>query len=66
MSPGHREPRLYIRMLVSCSRARPLDEALTEGTIGAEEVPIEEEEVPAIPFGAVEEELLRAFGGDEE
>jgi small subunit ribosomal protein S2 len=46
--------------------ARPIDEALTEGTLTEEGDLIEEPlEGMTIEFGAVEEELLRAFGSEE-
>ncbi len=44
--------------------ARPLDEALTEGTL-TEDGEIAEDEDKPVEFGAVEQELLRAFGADE-
>ena len=46
--------------------ARPIDESLTEGTLPEGEVEGEPiEEGGSIPFGEVEEELLRAFGDEE-
>ena len=68
--PGNDDAIRAIRLVTTkmsdaILEARPLDEALTEGTI-TEEMPTEEEEIPAVAFGAVEEELLRAFGGDDE
>ncbi len=45
--------------------ARPLDEALTEGTI-MDNADLDEDAQGGVQFGAVEEELLRAFGEDEE
>ncbi len=44
--------------------ARPLSEAITEGTLTEEGELMEDG--TAIPFGEVEEELLRAFGSDFE
>lgn len=49
------------KMAEAILEARPIDEALTEGTID-ESTPIEELEDEGVRFGAVEEELLRAFG----
>lgn len=46
--------------------ARPLDEAIVEGTLTAEGEVQEDEEGTSIQFGAVEEELLRAFGAEGE
>jgi len=68
--PGNDDAIRAIRLVTqkmsdAILEARPLDEALTEGTITDETV-LEDEEAPAIQFGAVEEELLRAFGGDED
>jgi small subunit ribosomal protein S2 len=69
--PGNDDAIRAIRLVTTkmsdaILEARPLDEALTEGTVVADEAPVEgEEEAPAVPFGAVEQELLRAFGGDE-
>lgn len=44
--------------------ARPISDALTEGALGEEGQLLEEGQ--AVEFGAVEEELLRAFGSDDE
>ena len=44
--------------------ARPLSEALTEGVI-TDESELQDDGTP-IPFGEVEEELLRAFGSEFE
>jgi small subunit ribosomal protein S2 len=68
--PGNDDAIRAIRLVTSkmsdaILEARPLDESLTEGTV-AGEAPTEDEEIPAVQFGAMEEELLRAFGGDEE
>lgn len=68
--PGNDDAIRAIRLVTqkmsdAILEARPLDEALTEGTI-SEDAPALDEEGPAIQFGAVEEELLRAFGADEE
>lgn len=69
--PGNDDAIRAIRLVTqkmsdAILEARPLDESLTEGILPTDETPGEDEEVPAIAFGAVEEELLRAFGGDEE
>jgi small subunit ribosomal protein S2 len=68
--PGNDDAIRAIRLVTqkmsdAILEARPLDEALTEGTITGD-APIEDEEAPAVQFGAVEEELLRAFGADED
>lgn len=70
--PGNDDAIRAIRLVTSkmsdaILEARPLDESMTEGTI-TEEMPVgeEEEEVPAVAFGPMEEELLRAFSGDED
>ena len=68
--PGNDDAIRAIRLVTqkmsdAILEARPLDEALTEGTI-TEGVPLEDEEAPAIQFGGLEEELMRAFGGDDE
>jgi small subunit ribosomal protein S2 len=65
--PGNDDAIRAIRLVTqkvseTIIEARPPDESLTEGTIAEGETPIEED--GNIPFGAVEEELLRAFGGD--
>lgn len=53
------------KMAEAILEARPLDEALTEGTLPETgEIAPEEEEGQAVQFGAVEEELLRAFGDE--
>ena len=70
--PGNDDAIRAIRLVTSkmsdaILEARPLDEALTEGTVSEEgAVPAEDEEIPAVAFGAVEEELLRAFGAEED
>ena len=46
--------------------ARPLEESMTEGTLAEGEVPSEDEEGQQVQFGAVEQELLRAFGAEPE
>jgi len=45
--------------------ARPIDEALTEGTESGEATDVEEDGA-GFQMGAVEQELLRAFGADDE
>jgi small subunit ribosomal protein S2 len=67
--PGNDDAIRAIRLVTTkiadtILEARPISEAITEGTISDETVPIEEED-QSIEFGAVEEELLRAFGGEE-
>lgn len=52
------------KMAEAILEARPLDEALTEGVIAEGEVILEDEEGQTVQFGAVEEELLRAFGDE--
>jgi small subunit ribosomal protein S2 len=47
------------KMAEAILEARPLDESITEGTISEDTEVLEDE---SIRFGAVEEELLRAFG----
>jgi small subunit ribosomal protein S2 len=68
--PGNDDAIRAIRLVTqkmsdAILEARPLDEALTEGIV-TEESATDDEEGPAIKFGAVEEELLRAFGSEEE
>lgn len=66
--PGNDDAIRAIRLVTgkvseAILEARPIDETLTEGTLTEEgEVP---EEGATIPFGEVEEELLRAFGDEE-
>jgi small subunit ribosomal protein S2 len=66
--PGNDDAIRAIRLVTgkmseAILEARPIDEALTEGTLGEDgEV---SEEGGTIPFGEVEEELLRAFGDEE-
>ena len=65
--PGNDDAIRAIRLVTqkvseTIIEARPVDESLTEGTIVEGEVAPEED--GNIQFGAVEEELLRAFGGD--
>ena len=67
--PGNDDAIRAIRLVTqkvseTIIEARPLDEALTEGTLTAEGE-IAEDDGGNVQFGAVEEELLRAFGGDE-
>ncbi len=50
------------KMAEAILEARPISEALTEGTLSEEGEPLDDGK--PIEFGAVEEELLRAFGGD--
>ncbi|MBI1755971.1 MAG: 30S ribosomal protein S2 [Fimbriimonas ginsengisoli] len=70
--PGNDDAIRAIRLVTSkisdvILEARPIDEALTEGALTEEgEVMEEPTEGTVIEFGAVEEELLRAFGGGEE
>ena len=45
--------------------ARPIDEALTEGTVSDETAAVEDDGA-GIPFDPLQEELLRAFGEEEE
>lgn len=52
------------KMAEAILEARPIDESLTEGTLAEGEEIAEDEEGQAIQFGAVEEELLRAFGDE--
>lgn len=68
--PGNDDAIRAIRLVVSkfadvVLEARPLDEALTEGTLGVDGELLEVEEGQAVEFGAVEEELLRAFGSED-
>jgi small subunit ribosomal protein S2 len=69
--PGNDDAIRAIRLVTSkvsdtILEARPIDEALTEGVLGEEGEVLEEPEGISIEFGAVEEELLRAFADDEE
>jgi small subunit ribosomal protein S2 len=66
--PGNDDAIRAIRLVTSkisetILEARPVPEALSEGTLGEDGELLEEG--GSIPFGAVEEELLRAFGTDE-
>ncbi len=66
--PGNDDAIRAIRLVTSkisetILEARPISEALTEGALSEEGDLLEEGQ--SIQFGAVEEELLRAFGGDE-
>jgi small subunit ribosomal protein S2 len=66
--PGNDDAIRAIRLVTqkvseTIVEARPIDESLTEGTLPVEGEP--EEDGGNIQFGAVEEELLRAFGGSE-
>jgi small subunit ribosomal protein S2 len=66
--PGNDDAIRAIRLVTSkisetILEARPVSEALTEGTLGEEGELLEDGQ--GIQFGAVEEELLRAFGSDE-
>ena len=70
--PGNDDAIRAIRLVTTkiadtILEARPISEELTEGTLPEEGVPIDDivDEGQSIEFGAVEEELLRAFGGDE-
>jgi len=67
--PGNDDAIRAIRLVTgkiseAILEARPIDEALTEGTLTPEGEPMEEEGA-TIPFGEVEKELLRAFGEEE-
>ncbi len=67
--PGNDDAIRAIKLVTSkvCEtilEARPLDESLTEGTITSETDL--EDEGQSFQMGAVEEELLRAFGSEEE
>jgi small subunit ribosomal protein S2 len=66
--PGNDDAIRAIRLVTSkisetILEARPIPEALTEGTLGEEGELLEEG--AGVQFGAVEEELLRAFGSDD-
>lgn len=69
--PGNDDAIRAIRLVTSkvsdtILEARPIDEALTEGTLSEEGELLEEPvEGVGVEFGAVEEELLRAFGEEE-
>ncbi|HRF58816.1 MAG TPA: 30S ribosomal protein S2 [Fimbriimonadaceae bacterium] len=65
--PGNDDAIRAIRLVVGkvsdvILEARPISDALTEGALGEGGQVLEEG--GAIPFGEVEEELLRAFGSD--
>jgi len=67
--PGNDDAIRAIRLVTTkfsdtILEARPIDEALTEGIISESEDGVEDDQ--SVPFGAVEEELLRAFGSDED
>jgi small subunit ribosomal protein S2 len=69
--PGNDDAIRAIRLVTqkvsdTILEARPLDESLTEGTIPEEGMLTEEEEGQQVQFDPLAEELLRAFGGDEE
>ncbi|MBL8048317.1 MAG: 30S ribosomal protein S2 [Chthonomonas sp.] len=65
--PGNDDAIRAIRLVMQkfsevCLEARPLSDALTEGTLNEDgEV---QEDGEAVTMGAVEEELMRAFGGE--
>ncbi len=66
--PGNDDAIRAIRLVTgkiaeAILEARPLDESLTEGTISEGEVV--EDDGQAVTFGAVEEELLAAFGDEK-
>lgn len=72
--PGNDDAIRAIRLVTSkiadtILEARPISEELTEGTLAegalTETGELADEEGQSVEFGAVEEELLRAFGGDE-
>lgn len=52
------------KMAEAILEARPIDESLSEGIMPEGEEILEDEEGQAVQFGAVEEELLRAFGDE--
>jgi small subunit ribosomal protein S2 len=65
--PGNDDAIRAIRLVTgkiseAILEARPIDEALTEGTLGEDGEVLEEGS--SVPFGEVEEELLRAFGDE--
>lgn len=70
--PGNDDAIRAIRLVTqkiadTILEARPISEELTEGTLPEDgAAPSEEEQDQGVVFGAVEEELLRAFGGDED
>jgi len=66
--PGNDDAIRAVRLVTSkiaeaILEARPIDEALTEGTLSEEGEVMEEG--ASVQFGEVEEELLRAFGDEE-
>jgi small subunit ribosomal protein S2 len=66
--PGNDDAIRAVRLVTSkiaeaILEARPIDEALTEGTLTEEGEVAEEGQ--SVQFGEVEEELLRAFGDEE-
>ncbi|HVL40148.1 MAG TPA: 30S ribosomal protein S2 [Fimbriimonadaceae bacterium] len=68
--PGNDDAIRAIRLVTSkmseaILEARPLSEALTEGELSETGELLEEADGSGVQFGAVEEELLRAFAGDE-
>ena len=65
--PGNDDAIRAIRLVTSkfaetILEARPISDAITEGTLSEEGEVIEEDK--PVEFGAVEQELLRAFGGE--
>lgn len=67
--PGNDDAIRAIRLVTgkiseAILEARPLDESLTEGTVSDDATEESLEEDQAVQFGAVEEELLRAFGDE--
>lgn len=67
--PGNDDAIRAIRLVTgkiseAILEARPISDAITEGALTVEGELIEEEGGDAIQFGAVEEELLRAFGDE--
>jgi small subunit ribosomal protein S2 len=67
--PGNDDAIRAIRLVTgkfaeAINEVRPLDESLTEGTVDETTTDESLEEDQAVQFGAVEEELLRAFGED--
>lgn len=68
--PGNDDAIRAIRLVTqkiadTILEARPISEGLTEGTLTEEGEPMDDDG-QSVEFGAVEEELLRAFGGDED
>lgn len=67
--PGNDDAIRAIRLVTgkiseAILEARPISDAMAEGTLGADGEVMEDEDGDAVQFGAVEEELLRAFGDE--